>query len=731
MPLVLPLDKVTEQDRNLVGGKGFSLARLAGAGFTVPRSLCITTAAYVKFIAGHGLAERIQLEFNRKNFADMRWEEMWDTALRIRHLFLTQPMPHNLEQTIGSAVESTFGSVPVAIRSSAPDEDARSSSFAGLHESFIHISGTAAILDHIKLVWASLWSDAALLYRQELGLDTEKSSMGVLVQEVIHGRSSGILFTRSPDDPGKAVIESVHGLNQALVDGTIEPDRWFISRDERTVQFSPARRSQYMTASAEGTELIALPADLQNQPPLAEKEVSRLLETGLVVEKLYDCPQDIEWTYAAEKLVILQSRPISTAGSENPLDRRPWYLSLHRSLENLRTLRAKIENTLLPAMVHDAERLAEIDLPVLTNEELADEIARRFTLNEKWTAVYWEEFIPFAHGMRLFGQVYNDSVKPDNPYEFMELLVSTPLESMNRNTMMQGLADRIRNNPGLRNQLEKGVFSDFADDGFQQLFNEFIGQYGDFSCSLGLEDHCRSDLKTLMAVLLETASHPSVAGRQKKLDRNILGENYLHCFPEEKLQEAREILELGRASYRLRDDDNIYLGRIELHVANVLEEGHRRLEHGKRIFPGEQLEIKDCMKALRDPDFIPARKKSPISSPEQVKSQARARQLVGQPAGPGMAQGKALVVNTIADLARISKGDVLVCDAIEPNMTFVVPLAGAIVERRGGMLIHGAIIAREYGIPCVTGITDATTLIHSGDRINVDGYLGIVTISRS
>ncbi|MDH3330575.1 MAG: PEP-utilizing enzyme, partial [Desulfobulbaceae bacterium] len=722
MLLILPLDGVTEKDRNLVGGKGFSLARLAEAGFQVPRSLCITTAAYAKFIAGHGLAERIQLEFNRKNFADMRWEEMWDTALRIRHLFLTLPMPHDLEQAIGSAIETFFGSVPVAIRSSAPDEDARSSSFAGLHESFIHINGTAAILDHIKLVWASLWSDAALLYRQELGLDTEKSSMGVLVQEVIHGRSSGILFTRSPDNRGKAVIESVHGLNQALVDGTIEPDRWFISRDERTMQFSPARRSQYMTASAGGTELIALPADLQNQPPLTEKEVSRLLETGLALEKLYDCPQDIEWTYAAEKLVILQSRPISTAGSENPMDRRPWYLSLHRSLENLRILRAKIENTLLPAMAQDAERLAEIDLPVLTNEELADEIARRFALNEKWTAVYWEEFIPFAHGMRLFGQVYNDSVKPDNPYEFMDLLVSTPLESMNRNTMMEDLADGIRNNPVLRNQLEKGVFSDFADDDFQQLFNEFIGRYGDFSCSLGLEDHCRSDLKTLMAVLLETASHPSVAGRQKKLDRNILGENYLHCFPEEKLQEAREILELGRASYRLRDDDNIYLGRIELQVANVLEEGHRRLEHDKRISPGEQLEMKDCMKALRDPVFIPPRKKSPISSPEKVKSRVRARQLVGQPAGPGIVQGKALVVNTIADLAQISKGDVLVCDAIEPNMTFVVPLAGAIVERRGGMLIHGAIIAREYGIPCVTGIADATRLIHSGDTVNVDGY---------
>jgi len=71
---------------------------------------------------------------------------------------------------------------------------------------------------------------------------------------------------------------------------------------------------------------------------------------------------------------------------------------------------------------------------------------------------------------------------------------------------------------------------------------------------------------------------------------------------------------------------------------------------------------------------------------------------------------------------------VLVCDAIEPNMTFLAPLAAAIIERRGGMLVHGAIIAREYGIPCVTGIPEATRVIQSGDRLSVDGYLGIVTI---
>ena len=60
-------------------------------------------------------------------------------------------------------------------------------------------------------------------------------------------------------------------------------------------------------------------------------------------------------------------------------------------------------------------------------------------------------------------------------------------------------------------------------------------------------------------------------------------------------------------------------------------------------------------------------------------------------------------------------------------MRFVVPLAAAVVKRRGGMMIHGAINAHEYGLPCGTGIPDATSSAQSGDLLTVDGYLGIVT----
>jgi pyruvate,water dikinase len=85
-------------------------------------------------------------------------------------------------------------------------------------------------------------------------------------------------------------------------------------------------------------------------------------------------------------------------------------------------------------------------------------------------------------------------------------------------------------------------------------------------------------------------------------------------------------------------------------------------------------------------------------------------------------------VRNTEDLARFQDREILVCDSIQPNMTHLVPLSSAIVERRGGMLIHGAIIAREIGIPCVNGVPKATEVLREGDVVTVDGHLGIVIV---
>ena len=724
MKLILSAHEIGVSDLPRVGGKALALAALSQAGFRIPDFLCVTTDAYSAFLDGTGLRERILLELHRKDFKEMRWEEIWDCATRIRNLFLRKPLPPDVAAALHAAVAERFQGQTVVVRSSAPDEDTSRASFAGLHESYVNIRGTEAVVEHIRRVWASLWSDAALLYRQELGLDAGRSAMAVVVQELVAGRSSGVCFSQSPTEPSQALVESVYGLNQGLVDGDVEPDRWVIDRENfKIMGHTPARREHRMEPVDGGAELRPLTAEMAALPPLTPGEVLGVFRLALKAETHFRTPQDVEWTLRGGELFLLQSRPVTTRAQASTGDQRAWYLSLHRSFENLKGLRKKIEGEQIPAMIRAAEELAGIDLGRLSDRDLAAEIRRRWEINNTWVNVYWADFIPFAHGVRLFGQVYNDRLKPDDPYEFVSLLTQTDMASLERNRMLEALAEQVHRRPDLADCLRAGDCREKAPE-FRRALEGFIERFGDLSCSVTGGTQCEGATLPLVKILLEMAARPQAqVGSGKRADVKELSRRFLDAFPESRRGEALELLDLARASYRLRDDDNIHLGRIESQSAAAVAEGRRRLDSDGAA--GEECEALKA--ALENLDF--GNRMQPASQPAISEGdRVQARQLIGQPAGPGLAKGKAWVVRRHADLEDFAYGEILVCDAVDPNMTFVVPLAVAVVERRGGMLIHGAIIAREYGLPCVTGIPDVTTLVQTGDLLRVDGYLGIVTV---
>ncbi|MGD8368143.1 MAG: PEP/pyruvate-binding domain-containing protein [Desulfobacterales bacterium] len=720
MSAILPLSQIKEADRPKVGGKAFALALAAGHGFSVPETVCLTTDAYHAFVDNGGLRERIQLELHRKRFEQMRWEEIWDCALRIRNRFLANPLPGSLQQQLAAEIEERFSGRALVVRSSAPEEDTAAASFAGLHESVVNVSGLDAVADAVRRVWASLWSDAALLYRQELGLDVETSAMAVVVQEIVVGERSGVVFTRDVNDPDRGLVEAVYGLNAGLVDGAVEPDRWTVDRTTGSIVSHEAPDREHKTVPGrDGTVLAELSERERSNPPLTEGDVGAVFSLAAETETLFGRPQDVEWTFSDGRLVLLQSRPITTGGEGDEKDRRAWYLSLHRSFDNLVLLRERIENTHIPAMIEAARALAAVELPSLSSEALAEEIFKRLEINTRWANVYYEEFIPFAHGIRLFGQTYNDVVRPEDPYEFMHLLGQTPMLSLERNRLLEKMAESVRKSPDLEGLLRKGRLAE-AEAGFREDLATFIERFGDLSCPVTGAVQCGQGPEAVLRLVLALSARPErPAPERKRPDTGTLKEAFFRRFEGEERNRAAAMLDLARASYRLRDDDNMHIGRIEARLLDAANEARLRLENGRADKPlKEALALVDRRPTVSSASAPDARPASPV----------RARQLTGQPAGPGLWQGPARVVVEDADLSRFRHGEVLVCDAVDPNMTFVVPLASAIVERRGGMLIHGAIIAREYGIPCVTGVADATTLIRTGDRITVDGYLGIVTV---
>jgi len=97
----------------------------------------------------------------------------------------------------------------------------------------------------------------------------------------------------------------------------------------------------------------------------------------------------------------------------------------------------------------------------------------------------------------------------------------------------------------------------------------------------------------------------------------------------------------------------------------------------------------------------------------------------GTPASPGIARGIARVILSPVG-ARLEPGEVLVAPSTDPGWTPLFLTAGALVMEMGGMMSHGAVVAREYGIPAVVGVPDATGRIATGEHVTVDGSAGTV-----
>jgi pyruvate,water dikinase len=103
----------------------------------------------------------------------------------------------------------------------------------------------------------------------------------------------------------------------------------------------------------------------------------------------------------------------------------------------------------------------------------------------------------------------------------------------------------------------------------------------------------------------------------------------------------------------------------------------------------------------------------------------------GTPGGAGTAEGPARVVEGLDDFARFRAGDVLVCRTTSPAWTPLLARAAAVVTETGGVLAHAAIVAREFGIPAVLAVTDATRVLTDGQRVVVDGARGTVATTGS
>lgn len=295
------------------GGKGASLARLAGAGLPVPDGFHITTAAYRQFVAANGLQPHILAVLEGVDAT--RPATLEQAAQSIAALFAAGSVPPELAANIVQAYAMLPGTDPaVAVRSSATAEDLPEASFAGQQETFLNVSGAAPLLEAVRRCWASLWTARAIGYRLRQGIAPEDVALAVVVQILAPAEAAGILFTANPVNGRRdqAVISAAWGLGEAVVGGLVTPDTLTVDKvSGAVVERQTADKTVMTVRTPDSTDEQPVPDDLRRVPALGDDTATMLVRMGVQIEELYGLPMDIEWALVDGAVFILQARPIT------------------------------------------------------------------------------------------------------------------------------------------------------------------------------------------------------------------------------------------------------------------------------------------------------------------------------------------------------------------------------------------------------------------------------------
>jgi pyruvate, water dikinase len=300
---VLRFDEPACGEVGTAGGKGASLARLAGLGLPVPPGFVIPAEALAASLPDRGGALRELLAAGSSR----------ETAERARGLVLAAEPAGVLVDAIASAYSALGDELPVAVRSSARAEDSESASYAGQQETHLHVRGLDEVVRRVRDCWASFFSERALFYRGRKG-SLDDLGMAVVVQRMVAADVAGVLFTRDPVQRrrDRMVVEAVFGLGEAAVSGHVTPDHFVIARDGEVKKSRIAVQPfAVVSAPVGGTEERELSAEEGGQPTLDERRLRALARLGDELEQRLGVPQDIEWALADDELYVLQARPVT------------------------------------------------------------------------------------------------------------------------------------------------------------------------------------------------------------------------------------------------------------------------------------------------------------------------------------------------------------------------------------------------------------------------------------
>ncbi|WP_427157159.1 phosphoenolpyruvate synthase [Aliinostoc sp. HNIBRCY26] len=399
--LVLWFDEVGIADIALVGGKNASLGemiqQLTPKGVNVPTGFATTAYAYRYFIESAGLEEKL-----RALFADLDVEDVKNLQARgkqARSLLMNTPFPVELRQAIANAYKSLCElynpNTDVAVRSSATAEDLPDASFAGQQETYLNVVGVEGVLTACHRCFASLFTDRAISYRHTKGFDHFSVALAVGVQKMVRSdlATSGVMFTIDTETGFKdaALITAAYGLGENVVQGTVNPDEYYVFKPTLKDGFRPIidkklgskELKMVYDEGANLTKNIPVSTGEKNKFALSDAEILQLADWACLIEEHYSqvhgtyTPMDIEWAKdgITHQLFIVQARPETVQSQKNGHVLRSYRLGLGTGDWGLGTGKQDRQTNNSPLTTHHSP-LSTPHSPLTTGRAIGEAISQ-------------------------------------------------------------------------------------------------------------------------------------------------------------------------------------------------------------------------------------------------------------------------------------------------------------------------------------------------------------------
>ncbi|MGO9934990.1 MAG: phosphoenolpyruvate synthase [Steroidobacteraceae bacterium] len=322
------------------GGKNAGLAEvtrtLAGAGIRVPPGFATTAAMYRGYMEANGLAPKLRQNLDEYHRGK---KSLAATGAAIRRLIVEAEFPAADAESIRAAYRELAGrcgtaDLAVAVRSSATAEDLPQASFAGQQESYLNVRGESELLRACRKCYASLFTDRAIVYRETKGFDHLQVALSIGIQKMVQSdrAGSGVMFTLDTETGfrGVVVISAAWGLGETVVQGTVNPDKYVVFKqllaDEQRCPIiekslgAKERKLIYGAGGTARTKIINTTRHERETLVLKDEEILQLGRWGVLVEKHYGRPMDMEWAKDGEsgELFLVQARPETVQSAKSP-----------------------------------------------------------------------------------------------------------------------------------------------------------------------------------------------------------------------------------------------------------------------------------------------------------------------------------------------------------------------------------------------------------------------------